>query len=120
MIWFPRLVGVLTLLYGISALVTPRPIARHVELDDPASPGPATRLLSGTVGVRDIVSGIAIVLAPAGAALAAALGARVAFDAGDALLFGRLSPTSRARRKVAAIAAGWGLVAASSIGFAGW
>lgn len=118
MIWFPRLVGVLTLLYGISALVTPRPIARHVELDDPASPGPATRLLSGTVGVRDIVSGIAILAAPRGDALLAALAARVAFDVSDCVAFGTLLPAPAARRKVAVIAGGWGALAAVSALFA--
>jgi hypothetical protein len=117
-IWFPRAIGLLTLLYGISALMSPRPIARHAELDDPASPGPAVRILSATVGIRDIVSGAAILAAPCGGVLVAALGARVAFDAGDAAVFGRLSPTPAARRKIAAIALGWGSISAVSMAFA--
>ena len=118
MIWFPRLIGLLTLLYGISAVVTPRPIARHGELDDPRSPGPAVRILSATIGFRDIVSGAAIMAAPCGGVLLAALAARVAFDAGDAAVFGRLAPTPEARRKIAAIALGWGGLSALSMAFA--
>jgi hypothetical protein len=39
----------------------------------------------------------------------------VALDTGDAVAFGRLLPTPRARRKVAAIALGWAAVAALSM-----
>jgi hypothetical protein len=43
---------------------------------------------------------------------------RVAFDLGDAALFGTLLPTAAARRKVAAIAGAWALVAAGSYALA--
>ena len=92
-IWFPRIVGLLTALYGVSALLKPDVIARHGELASTSDRRSAVALLSVTVGIRDMVSGIAIVLAPAGGALLAVLGARVAFDAGDAAAFGRLLPT---------------------------
>ena len=112
MIWFPRIVGLLTALYGVSAVLKPDVIARHGELASTSDRRSAVALLSVTVGIRDMVSGIAIVLAPAGGALLAVLGARVAFDAGDAAAFGRLLPTRSARRKVAAIAVGWGAISA--------
>jgi hypothetical protein len=118
-IWYPRLVGILTALYGVSAIVRPQVIARHGELASSSDRRSAVGLLSATVGIRDLVSGIAIVLAPAGGVLLAALGARVAFDAGDAAVFGRLLPTATARRKIAAIALGWGAVAALSMFWAG-
>jgi hypothetical protein len=114
-IWFPRIVGVLTALYGISAVLKPDVIARHGELADAGDPRAGVALLSVIVGIRDLVSGVAILFAPEGGVLLAALGARVAFDAGDAAAFGRLLPTPRARRKVLAIALAWGTVAALSM-----
>jgi hypothetical protein len=119
MIWFPRIVGLLTAVYGVSAVLKPDVIARHGELAEPSDRRSAVALLSVTIGIRDLVSGIAIVLAPAGGVLLAALGARVAFDAGDAASFGRLLPTRFARRKVAAIAVGWGAISALSMIWAG-
>ena len=88
----------------MSAVLKPDVIARHGELASTSDRRSAVALLSVTVGIRDMVSGIAIVLAPAGGALLAVLGARVAF--------GRLLPTRSARRKVAAIAVGWGAISA--------
>lgn len=102
-----RIFGALTFAYGVSAVLKPDILARHGEL----GPGtPAVRILSGTIGVRDLASGAAIVTAPAGAALQAALTARVLFDTGDAVLFGAFAPTTRARVKIAAVAGGWGAI----------
>jgi hypothetical protein len=115
MTWIPRVIGALTALYGISAIVRPDIIARQGELDDPSDRRSGVSLLSATVGIRDVVSGAAIVFAPCGGVLLGALGARVAFDLGDAATFGRLLPTSRARRKVATIALGWATVCAISM-----
>jgi hypothetical protein len=111
-IWFPRIVGLLTAAYGISAVLKPGVIARHGELASPSHRRAAVALLSATVGIRDLVSGVAIVVAPGGGVLLAALGARVVLDAGDAAAFGRLLPTRAGRRKVAAVALAWGGVSA--------
>jgi len=119
MIWIPRIVGLLTAVYGVSAVLKPDVIARHGELAAPSDRRSAVALLSVTIGIRDLVSGIAIVLAPAGGVLLAALGARVAFDAGDAAAFGNLLPTRIARRKAAAIAVGWGAISALAMIWAG-
>ena len=119
MIWFPRIVGILTALYGLSAIARPDVIARHGELDSPDQRRSAVALLSAIIGVRDLVSGVAIVVAPCGGVLLAALTARVAFDGGDAVVFGRLLPTPRARRKIAAVALGWGGISALSMIWAG-
>ena len=72
-IWFPRVVGLLTALYGVSAVLKPDVIARHGELASPSDRRSGVALLSVTIGIRDLVSGIAIVLAPAGGVLLAAL-----------------------------------------------
>ncbi|MFI5049458.1 MAG: hypothetical protein ACHQEA_06290 [Gaiellales bacterium] len=107
----PRMMGLLTAAYGVSAIARPDIIRRHGELDDTD----AVRLLSTIVGVRDLVSGTLIVLAPAGRPLTAALGVRVAFDLGDAAAFGTLLPTRRARRKIAGVALGWAALCAATI-----
>jgi hypothetical protein len=118
MIWIPRAVGVLTAAYGVSAVVMPGVIGRHGGYRGWEARESAVRLLSAVVGVRDIVSGIAIVVAPSGGVLLAALGARVAFDLTDCAAFGMLLPEPAARRKVALVAGGWGALAAVSAVFA--
>ena len=118
MIWFPRVVGVLTAAYGVSAVAMPGVIGRHGGYRGWESRESAVRLLSTVVGVRDVVSGVAIVVAPSGGVLLAALGARVAFDFADCAAFGMLLPEPAARRKVALVAGGWGTLAAVSALFA--
>jgi hypothetical protein len=103
--------GLLTAAYGVSAVARPDILRRHGDLDDTD----AVRLLSRIVGIRDIVSGALIMAAPAGRPLTAALGVRVAFDLGDAAAFGTQLPTAHARRKIAAIALGWGVLCAATI-----
>jgi hypothetical protein len=115
----PRIFGALTAAYGVSALWTAAPLTRHGELGDPSNPPPAARLLSTTFGVRDLVSGLAIMAAPRGVPLRTALALRVAFDAGDAVGFALYAPTPRARTKIGLIAGAWagvGLLALSSAG----
>jgi hypothetical protein len=118
MIWFPRIVGILTAVYGVSAVFMPGVIGRHGGYRGWESLESGVRLLSAVVGVRDIVSGVAIVAAPRGDTLLAALAARVAFDVSDCVAFGRLLPAPPARRKVAAVAGAWGALAAVSALFA--
>jgi hypothetical protein len=117
-IWIPRIVGLLTAIYGVSAILMPGVIGRHGGYHGWESRESGVRLLSAVVGVRDVVSGVAIVLAPRGDALLAALAARVAFDLSDCVAFGTLLPAPAARRKIAAVAAGWGALAAVSALFA--
>lgn len=118
MIWIPRIVGVLTALYGVSAILMPGVIGRHGGYPGWESRESGVRLLSAVVGVRDLVSGVAIVAAPRGDALLAALAARVAFDLADCVAFGTLLPSPAARRKIAAVAGAWAALAAVSILFA--
>jgi hypothetical protein len=117
-IWFPRIVGVLTALYGVSAILMPGVIGRHGGYRGWESRESGVRLLSAVVGVRDVVSGVAIVAAPRGDALLAALAARVAFDVSDCAAFGALLPSPASRRKIAVVAGAWGALAAVSALFA--
>jgi hypothetical protein len=109
-----RTIGVLTAAYGVSAILRPETLARWTGLGDPGSPSAAVRALSASIGVRDVCSGVAIVLAPPGRALRTALVVRATLDAGDAIAFGTLCPTRRARFTIAAVAAGWGVLAAAT------
>ena len=118
MIWFPRIVGILTAAYGVSAVLLPGVIGRNGGYRGWESRDSGVRLLSTLVGVRDVVSGVVIVAAPRGDALLAALAARVAFDVSDCVAFGTLLPSPAGRRKVAVVAGGWGALAALSAFFA--
>ena len=110
----PRVLGAFTAAYGVYTLARPHSLARVTGLltsDRPASR--ATRNLGLAIGARDLVSGVAMMLAPTGAALRTALAFRVACDAGDAIGFGVAVPPS-SRPKVIAVAAGWGLICAAA------
>jgi hypothetical protein len=113
-ILIPRALGALTAAYGAYTLARPQSLARVAGLVTPERPAsPATRNLGWAIGARDLASGTAMMLAPPGHALRAALAVRVACDAGDAIGFGVAVPRS-SRAKVIAVAAGWGLICAAA------
>lgn len=113
-ILIPRTLGALTNAYGAYTLARPQSLARVAGLVSPTRPAsPSTRNLGWAIGARDLVSGTALLLAPPGTALRAALAARVACDVGDAIGFGVAVPRSH-RAKVIAVAAGWGLICAAA------
>ncbi len=110
----PRTFGALTAAYGGYTLVRPHSLARTAGLLTPDRPASrATRNLGWAIGARDLISGGAMILAPPGAWLRAALAVRVACDVGDAIGFGVSVPPS-SRAKVIAVAAGWGLMCAAA------
>jgi hypothetical protein len=110
----PRLLGALTAAYGAYTLARPHSLARAAGLVTPdRPPSRATRNLGWAIGARDLVSGAAMMLAPRGSALQAALAVRVACDAGDAIGFGVAVP-QQSRAKVIAVATGWGLICAAA------
>jgi hypothetical protein len=110
----PQSLGALTAAYGVYTLARPQSLARVAGLVTPDRPASrATRNLGWAIGTRDLLSGAAMMLAPPGTALRAALAVRVACDAGDAIGFGVAVPRS-SRAKVIAVAAGWGLICASA------
>jgi hypothetical protein len=108
MTWLPRVFGVLTAVYGLATLVRPAIFAKPAGLSGDEPPVPVGVLVRA-VGVRDVANGLAMATAPAGPALRAAIGARIAADFGDALTFA-LSPNEdpNARKKAVAVGVGWG------------
>lgn len=111
----PRVLGWLTLGYGAYTLARPSSLARVAGLESgTAAPSRSALTLGRVVGTRDLLSGLAMVLARSGAPLRAAVVARVACDAVDVVGFG-LSAPPRYRPKVVAVAGGWGLLCAASL-----
>lgn len=112
----PRIHGALTAVYALLILARPNVLTRPVGLG--SDPGPRERLLVATLGVRDVCSGAFLVAARSGGEQRAAVALRAAFDAGDAVLFGRLAPTVQCRRKAALAAGAWGLAALAALAVA--
>lgn len=98
-----QIMGLLTAAYGIALIVQPEVLIRPVGIADEEDGARIARVL----GVRDVVSGLALVVAPPGPALAVAVAARVASDLSDAGSFQGLAPDASSRRKVAIAAVGW-------------
>ena len=103
--------GAATAAYGAAVLVQPRVMTSPLDLED----APATRALTRAVGARDVVSGLAVALAPPGWPRRVALLARIAADTGDAVVLGGSLFDPGARAKAAAGAGGWGLVNAVAL-----
>jgi hypothetical protein len=116
----PRALGFATLAYGVYTLARPQSLVRAAGLEEPDAPviSPAGRVLGGVIGARDLLSGAAMLTAPAGGPLVAAVAARAACDVSDVIGFGIATPRA-SRAKVIAVAGSWGLLCASSILAAG-
>lgn len=114
----PRVLGALTAVYGVHEVIHPGHLARITRLGDENRPSGAIRALSAVLGLRDIGSGLAMVLAPQGPPLRAAIAARAAFDFADAAAFGAACPPE-VRTKVIATPALFGLICAASATWSG-
>jgi hypothetical protein len=112
---FPRILGWLTLGYGAYTAARPQSLVHAAGLEPPRSrvsrPG---RALARVIGARDLLSGLAMVLAPSGAPLRAAVAVRVLSDTVDVVGFGTSVPP-RYRTRVIGVAAGWGALCAASL-----
>ncbi|MBE1577356.1 hypothetical protein ACFORH_09260 [Amycolatopsis roodepoortensis] len=110
-----RVLGGITAAYSASLIVAPKILAKPSGLTGPAGSVPVpVRTLIAAIGARDTAIGVAMMLAPAGRPLQVALGARVAADAADAIIFGLTLPDKTARVKVAGFATGWAVLCALS------
>ena len=98
-----QLMGLLTAAYGGALIAKPEVLIRPVGIEDHDTGARVARVL----GIRDVLSGLAMIVAPPGPALAVAVAARVASDLSDAASFQGLAPDAQARRKVALAAIGW-------------
>lgn len=115
MTWFPRLLGAATAAYGVAIIAKPELFCRPAGLvGGTESPSDSQKVLTRAVGGRDLASGIAMALAPAGRPLRTAIGVRVGADVADVLVLGAGLPDQDSREKATMIAAGWGALCALS------
>lgn len=109
--WPAKLIGGLTAAYSAAIIVSPRLLAKPcglLEADGSVSRGVA--VLARGLGIRDLVSGLAMVAAPTSSAVRVVTMVRVASDFGDAIGLGVALPDAEARRKATIVAGGWGLL----------
>ncbi len=104
-----KVVGLATAGYGALSIARPGLLARQLDLPKEAG---ATQqgavVASYAVGVRDVVSGLSLVLLPAGRTRALAVAARVLFDVTDGLLWPRAVGDPKTQKKIQVGALAWG------------
>lgn len=111
-----RVLGAATVAYGLKEILQPGHLATAAQLGDPDHRG--IKVLGAVLGLRDVACGVAMVTAPAGRPLRAAILARSAFDVADCVAFTLHAPAA-ARPKVAAITLGWASLCGLSARWAG-
>lgn len=116
MTWFPRLLGAATAGYGVAIIARPELFCRPTGLVSGAEPPTASdAVLTRAIGARDLVSGIAMALAPAGWPLRTAIGVRVGADIADVVVLGAGLPDQDSREKATMASAAWGALCALSV-----
>ena len=111
-----RVLGVATIATGVLEFAKPDVWATPSGI---IGPSPAMRTWHQTLGARDVFSGLAMTVAPAGPALRAATLFRIVSDCTDALAFGINAPSTRLKAKAAGVALGYAAVNALSLRWAG-
>lgn len=114
--WIPRLLGAATAGYSVAIIARPELFLRPTKLiEDHERPSAGQRALTMAIGGRDLASGLAMLLAPAGTPLKAAVAVRVGADVADLAVLGSQLPDQDAREKATMVAAGWGALCALSL-----
>lgn len=115
MAWFPRTLGVATAVFGVAVTARPKLLATPLGLSDEQGKASCeVTTLCRAIGVRDVVSGVAMASARSTPALRQAIALRVASDVGDAHVFGILLRDAGARGKAIAGAGAWAGICALS------
>lgn len=107
-----RALGVATAAFGVLELTRPTLWAGATGI---TGPSPAMRAWHQTLGARDVASGLAMVLAPAGGPLRAATVFRIVSDVTDAVGFGLNAPGRANKGKAAGAALGYAALNAVSL-----
>lgn len=116
MLWPARVIGAATAVYSAAVLARPEVLAVPTGLVGAA--GTADRgiaVLSRASAGRDLVSGLAMALAPTAAGVRLAGVIRLGADLGDAVGMGVALPDATARRKAAGVAGAWGVLTAAAL-----
>lgn len=118
--WFPRLLGVATAAYSVAIIVKPELFLKPTGLIKGSEvPSDGQKVLTRAFGGRDLASGVAMALAPAGNPLRTAVAVRTAADVVDLVALGSGLPDQEGREKATMVAAGWGALCALSLLAAG-
>jgi hypothetical protein len=111
-----RVLGVSTIAFGALEFAKPDLWAKPTGI---SGPSPAMRTWHQTLGARDVVSGLALALAPAGPTLRAATVFRIVSDSTDALAFGLNAPDARLKAKAVGAALAYAALNTLSLRWAG-
>ncbi|MFI0464180.1 hypothetical protein ACH347_08890 [Saccharopolyspora sp. 5N102] len=115
MTWFPRLLGIGTAAAGAVVVLRPEALASACGMgDSDGNVAPTTAVLCRGIGVRDVLSGLAMTFAPSPDTLRLAVVARATADLGDAAVLDLLPGDSQTRNIAATLAAGRGVLCAVS------
>ncbi|QIZ38559.1 hypothetical protein [Saccharopolyspora sp. ASAGF58] len=115
MTWFPRLLGIGTAAVGAVVVLRPETLASACGLcDSDGNVEPSTAVLCRGIGVRDVLSGLAMIFVPSQDTLRLAVVARATADFGDAAVLDLLPGASQTRNIVATLVAGRGVLCALS------
>ncbi|WP_223770042.1 hypothetical protein [Streptomyces huiliensis] len=106
-----RAIGATTAVYGVAVTRRPRLLGAPSGLPDTA----AVRVCLAPLAWRDAACGLAMLLAPEGAALRTATLLRIAADFGDAVLLGRSLPGPARRAGAVAVSVGWGALSCAAL-----
>ncbi|WP_235910165.1 hypothetical protein [Goekera deserti] len=109
-----RVLGVATAGFGVLEFARPDLYGTAAGLGPPSR---ALRTLHHTLGVRDVVIGVGMTLAPAGTPLRTVTAVRVFSDLTDAVAFGLNAPADK-RAKSLAVALGYAGLCALSLRWA--
>jgi len=107
----PRFLGLATAAYGAAVFAKPELLLKPSGMP---TNNPDLDTVVRTLAVRDLASGVAMAVAPSRKAMRLAIGVRVAADAGDVVVLNRALAGRPERKKILAVAGGWGLLCALS------
>ncbi len=111
----PRTLGWVTAAYSAALIVRPKLLAAPCGFLDSRGQVPReVATVIAAVGARDVASGLAMALVPAGKPLQTALAVRVMADLSDAVIFGVGIPDTARAWRIAGVAAVWGALCAAS------
>ncbi|GAA1959353.1 hypothetical protein [Amycolatopsis minnesotensis] len=110
-----KVLGVLTAAYGAAVLVRPATLTTPLDLDRGRGVASSLAMLARAMGARDLAIGVAMAVAPAGKPATVAVGARVASDVGDAVIFGTGLAKRNLKVKAVTAASAWGALCAISL-----
>jgi hypothetical protein len=118
--WFPRLLGVATAAYSVAIIAKPDLFLKPTGLlGESATPNDEQKVLTRAIGGRDLATGVAMAVAPAGNPLRTAIAVRVGADVVDLVALGSGLPDQESREKATLVAAAWGALCALSLLAAG-